>query len=80
MQAAAPHPIRVVLSETCCYQPHTAKSVIIMMDISMEHDSLQDLGHNVPYKTAAEKCINTYNGQNKKVSGHTTANHARIYI
>ena len=31
---------------------------------------------------AAEKCINTYNGQNKikKVSGHTTANHARIYI
>ena len=29
---------------------------------------------------AAEKCINTYSGQNKKVSGHTTANHARIYI
>ena len=29
---------------------------------------------------AAEKCINTYNGQNKKVLGHTTANHARIYI
>ena len=31
---------------------------------------------------AAEKCIDTYNGQNKikKVSGHTTANHTRIYI
>ena len=28
----------------------------------------------------AEKFINTYNGQNKKVSGHTTANHARICI
>ena len=29
---------------------------------------------------AAENCINTYNGQNKKASGHTTANHTRIYI
>ena len=29
---------------------------------------------------AAENCINTYNGQHKKVSGHTTANHTRICI
>ena len=38
-------------------------------------------------KAAEKKCINTYNGQdlkikikNKKVSGYTPANHARIYI
>jgi len=29
---------------------------------------------------AAEKCLNTYSGQNKKVSSHATTNHARIYI
>ena len=45
----------------------------------MAHDPKQDLGHNAPYKKLQIKCINTYNGQNK-VSGHMTANHARIYI
>ena len=45
----------------------------------MEHDPLQDLGHNAPYKKLQIFFINIYNGQNKKVSGHTTANHARIY-
>jgi len=43
------------------------------MDISMVHDPLPNLGHNVWQKKNAEKCINTYDGQNKKVSGNTIA-------
>ena len=35
----------------------------------MAHDPKSNLA---PYKKR-QKCINTYNGLNKKVSGHTTA-------
>ena len=48
------------------------------MDISMAHDPQPDLECNVPRKNYAEKCINTYKGQNKKVSGRTEPNNSKI--
>ena len=46
----------------------------------MAHDPWQDLGHNAPCKKL-QKNVSTHTMDKiKKVSGHTTANHARIYI
>ena len=39
----------------------------------MAHDSLARSRAHCAVQNEAEKYINTYNGQNKKVSGHTTA-------
>ena len=42
--------------------------IIIIMHFSIVHDPKPNLGCNAPYKKVQKKCINTYNGQNKKVS------------
>ena len=39
------------------------------MDISIAHDPNQDSRAQCAVQKAAEKCINTYNGQNKKAFG-----------
>ena len=45
----------------------------LIIDISMTHDAWPNLRHSAPFKMMQKKYINIYNGQNEKVSGHTTA-------
>ena len=53
---------------------------IIIMGISVAHDPWQDLEHNALYKKL-QKNVSTHTKYKiKKVLGHMTTNHARIYI